>query len=359
MKKLLKAILFISIIFIKVRAYELTYSDWSTTYPEGYEEMFIESEKRYLWYKETRINEEYLRLDQAGNKEVDKNDYIYSSDSEPSIVRPEEIDERIIHEFQEPIYYDDRSIKKIKLYDYDFYDNVKISEIDITDTFSGEKIICTTNDEFLIDGDLDNYYDINHEIEIVFNDYYKVDELSIIIYYESVSSKSSLMLGLLSDDNHKLFRIKYTLDGDTIIVDERNLMKNFARIVTKYTYIDKLYKTYDIDKVVTNDYYKEYDGYQKIEESETMFYRYITNDKVLVDGFGRLVTDRYYCVKEDCYVKYVIREEKEEETPQTENPKTIDNINIYIYLFLISFVILVIIYRRKIFLVLSNLFKRK
>ena len=64
MKKILKAILFISIILVKVKAYELTYSQWSTTYPEGYEEILIESEKRYLWYKETRINEEYLRIDQ-------------------------------------------------------------------------------------------------------------------------------------------------------------------------------------------------------------------------------------------------------------------------------------------------------
>lgn len=358
MKKILKAILFISIILVKIKAYELTYSEWSTTYPEGYDEMFVESEKRYLWYKDVRINEEYLRLDQVGNKKVDKNDYIYSNESSPSVVRPEEIDERIIHEFQEPIYYDDRSIKKLKLYDYDFYDNVKISEIDITDMFSGEKIISTTEDDYLIDGDLDTYYDVNHEVEIAFNDYYKVDELNIVIYYESVSNKSTFMLGLLSDDDHKLFRIKYTLDSDSINVDERNLMKNFARIATKYTYIDKLYKTYEIDRLVTDDYYKEYDDYQKIDSSETIYYRYITNDRVLVDGWGNLVTDKYYCNKEECYVKYVVREEKEE-NPPTENPKTIDNINIYICLFLASFMILIVIYRRKIFLVLSNLFKKR
>ncbi len=356
MKKILKAILFISIILVKVKAYELTYSQWSTTYPEGYEEILIESEKRYLWYKETRINEEYLRIDQVGDKEIDKNDYIYSKESDPSIVRPDEIDGRIIHEFQEPIYYDDKSIKKIKLYDYDFYDNVSISEIDITDVFSGDKIVCTTSDNYLIDGDLDVYNELNHEIEIELNDYYKVDELSIKIYYSSSNNKSSFMLGLLSDDNHKLFRIKYLLDGDTIIVDERNLMKNFARIVTKYSYIDKLYKTYEIDRVVTDDYYKEYDGYKKIEESETIYYRYITNDAVLLDGGGRLVTDRTYCIKEDCYVKYITKEEPEKEIV-VENPKTIDNIYIYVILVTLSFIALIFIYRRKIYLVLSNLFK--
>ena len=107
---------------------------------------------------------------------------------------------------------------------------------------------------------------------------------------------------------------------------------------------------------MTDDYYKEYDGYKKIEESETIYYRYITNDAVLLDGGGRLVTDRTYCIKEDCYVKYITKEEPEKEIV-VENPKTIDNIYIYVILVTLSFIALIFIYRRKIYLVLSNLFK--
>ena len=52
-----KIILFIiSLIFFafldNVFAYQLEYSDWSEEYPYYVEEIYIQSEDRYLWYKD-------------------------------------------------------------------------------------------------------------------------------------------------------------------------------------------------------------------------------------------------------------------------------------------------------------------
>ena len=360
MKKVLVIILFLFSVmfFVKIKAYEITYSDWSTTYPDGYDEMFIESEERYLWYKEVRVNEEYLRGDQVGDKEIDYNDYIYTQESEHSPVKPIKYPDRIIHEYRVPSSYPENSIKKLVLDDHDFYDDVLISEISVTDRFSGEKIKASSSLEFLIDGDLENYTKINNgsEVKIVFDDFVSFDSIEIIIYYQSVSNKSSFVFNLLSEDEKRLYSGKYMLDGDEIYVYETDLKKSFDRMIIEYTYVDKLYKTYEIDRIVTDDYYSEYEGYLRDDSSLTMYYRYITNKAVLVDGYGDLVTDSNYCIKEDCYVLYVVKEEVE--TPEEpENPETIDNIYMYVALLIISLIVLTIIFRRKIYLVLSNLFK--
>ena len=115
---------------------------------------------------------------------------------------------------------------------------------------------------------------------------------------------------------------------------------------------------YEILRDVTNEYYKEYPGYEKIEESKTTYYRYITNDMVLLDADGNIVTDNDYCKKSFCTVAYVTKKEEiEEETPN--NPQTIDNISYYIILLLASLVGIIVTFKKKIYLVLSNRFKRR
>lgn len=62
MRKLIR--LFLSIIMfafvVNVNAQELTYSEWSTMYPSGLDEKFIESEVRYNWYKVVDGRVEYI-----------------------------------------------------------------------------------------------------------------------------------------------------------------------------------------------------------------------------------------------------------------------------------------------------------
>lgn len=45
---------------VNVNAQELTYSEWSTMYPSGLDEKFIESEIRYNWYKVVDGRVEYI-----------------------------------------------------------------------------------------------------------------------------------------------------------------------------------------------------------------------------------------------------------------------------------------------------------
>ena len=361
MKKFLHAILFMSFFLIstKVFAYEINYSEWSTNYPNGIDEMFIESEDRYLWVREQKVNEQYLPITNIGNKVVDYDNYIYSKESKPSLTKPEEIEGRIIKEYSESTTYPEDSIKKLVLNEYDFYDEVKISEIDIVDSFSGEKInIISNNNAFLYDGDLDNYTKIENNIEFVFDECVSIDNIIIKIYYDSKSNKSSFDFSLFSEDNHRLHYKKYLLNDEVIIVNKDDLQSDYYLVVTKYTYSDKLYKTYEILRDVTNEYYKEYPGYEKIEESKTTYYRYITNDMVLLDSDGNIVTDNDYCKKSFCTVAYLTKkEEVEEETPN--NPQTIDNVNYYIILLLASLVGIIVTFRKKIYLVMSNRFKRR
>ena len=362
MKKFLFAIL--SILFlstVRIYAYELTYSEWSTSYPEGINEMFIESEDRYLWVREQRVNEQYLPITNIGNKQVDYNDYIYSKESKPSTIKPEEQEGRIIKETSEASSYPEDSIKKLVLNEYDFYDDVSISEIDIIDNYSGEKIgVSSSNYSFLYDEDLDTYVDINDDVELIFDECVSIKNITIKIYYQSKSNKSSLDFSLYSEDSHRLHYKKYYLDSDVIVVNDNDLESDYYLVVTKYTYSDKLYKTYEILREVTDDYYKEYrTGYEKIESSKTTYYRYITNESVLLDGGGNIVTDPSYCIKSECYVAYVEKKEEVPEEEETENPQTIDNIQYYFLLLIVSFIVLVIVFGRKIYLVLSNRFKRE
>lgn len=69
------------------------------------------------------------------------------------------------------------------------------------------------------------------------------------------------------------------------------------------------YKWYKFENnliVYTDDYYKEYDGYIKDEASAKTFYRYITNNKIILTSNNEIVTDENYCKKNFCYAKMLI-----------------------------------------------------
>lgn len=107
----------------------------------------------------------------------------------------------------------------------------------------------------------------------------------------------------------------------------------------------------------TTEYYKELDGYTKIEESKKTFYRYITNKTVLFNSKGEIVYDMTYCYKSFCTRKTI--PEKPTEPEEIINPKTYDNIYVFLILSFLSFVSLVLISFKKINLVMSNQFKKQ
>ena len=94
-------------------------------------------------------------------------------------------------------------------------------------------------------------------------------------------------------------------------------------------------ETAEVTREETTAYYKELDGYIRIEESKKTFYRYITSPFVYINGNGEIVGDTEFCKKEICYVLWIKRNEEEEEII---NPQTFDNIYLYIGLVLTSVV---------------------
>ena len=102
-------------------------------------------------------------------------------------------------------------------------------------------------------------------------------------------------------------------------------------------------ETGEIEREETNEYFKELDGYIKIEESKKIFYRYITNQRVLLDGSGNVVYDSNYCLKNFCKsVKLPTKPVIENPSDEIENPKTYDNIFVFLIIGFISIVSIVL-----------------
>lgn len=192
------------------------------------------------------------------------------------------------------------------------------------------------------------------------------------------------------------------LSAETFIFEYSDWSENYPKGVDEWIVeSEERYKWTDGEDI-TEEYYSNYkEGYYKLENDHKTYYRYITNDAVVVDSQNNFVTDLGYCVKEKCYIikldKYrnieeepevpeepeVIEEPKVPETPKTSeepespttpetpeepkepeeeiiyNPKTADNILYYdILLFLCLVSIVIVMYKQKIILVLSNRFKK-
>ena len=87
------------------------------------------------------------------------------------------------------------------------------------------------------------------------------------------------------------------------------------------------------------------EGYEKIEDSKKIFYRYITSKVILYDVNGNVVFDEKLCQKNICIAK-IMEEPKEEKSEQPpgediiENPKTLDNIEECVLVSVISLVII-------------------
>ena len=198
------------------------------------------------------------------------------------------------------------------------------------------------------------------------------------------------------------------LSAETFIFEYSEWSENYPKRVDEWIVeSEERYKWTDGEDI-TEEYYSNYkEGYYKLENDHKTYYRYITNDAVVVDSQNNFVTDLGYCVKEKCYIikldKYrnieeepevpeepevkeepeVPKEPEKPETPKTPeepespttpetpeepkepeeeiiyNPKTADNILYYdILLFLCLASIVIVMYKLKIILVLSNRFKK-
>ena len=133
------------------------------------------------------------------------------------------------------------------------------------------------------------------------------------------------------------------------------------RIVSedRYLWTKDVYNEYtgQMETITTDEYFKELEGYEKIESSKLTYYRYILNDYVMVDTNGNVQETISYCIKNPCIRKYFpkktndeVEEDEEEVEEIIVNPKTGDDSYIY-YISLIicsiSTIILMILGRKK------------
>lgn len=346
-----KTLFFILLFFIigKVNAIELTYSEWSEEYPEGINPILIESEDRYLWYKDEIYDEEYLIKEDIRDKQYDEKDYKYF-ESELLRERPEEYSERTIETEYKDIEYTENDIYGIYIGKVTYID---IYRVVIKDIYGN-----------LISDSLTN---MDENITIKFNQNYNINDLVVTIYYQSNLRRYKILtINLLSLDEIFIYFSNLTIVGEldtSLTLRKDNFTPDLTHRFLFYKYKDKLYRTYRVNRTYTTDYYTSYEDYTRDEDSLKTFYRYITNDYILVGPSGEIVTDESYCHKRLCRIIYMGNEEPvEEEKPAEEvieNPLTGDNIYIYFILAIISIILIIILSKnviRKKYLVLSKRF---
>lgn len=322
----MKKIFLIFVLFIGAcytNALELTYSEWSEKYPKGVDEILIESEDRYLWYKETIYDVEYLRIEDAINKIYDINDYEYY-ESEELFEKPEEYSERNIIEYDKSIVYSSIDAHGL-IFKSD--NDVLISEIVIYDE-NRNLVDYNDSNSYLKDGNKDVYYPLNKELSITFNHNYDMNNLSIYVYYNYYGNdEAHLKANIISKDNDIIYYADYYFEycnsfGCSFDVNKNVLFNNFNHHRKAYIYIDKLYKTYRINREYASGYYSELEGYDKDIESKKTFYRYITNKYLLFDAGNNIMTDESWCEKEFCMIVF-FDTVVEEDDPIIDNPSEV------------------------------------
>ncbi len=367
LKVILSLILFVCI--VKVYAYELTYSEWSSEYPKGIDSNLIESEKRYLWYKDIESNIEYLKKEDFNNKLVDYNDFKVTKESEESLIEPEHFIDRVINKKVRNTKYTENDIYGLTINNINFKDKVLLSEIEVINNTNQEKLELIIDEKFskLVDKNYDEYIENKENINIKFKNNQNVNNLLVKLYYKcNCENDNTFTFNYLSKDEYSIYNNSFEVQNCIMEINPSKLNPNLVKSQTFYTYTDKLYKTYNIERKLTDKYYKDYNDktYTRLDSSEKTFYRYITNDELVFDDSGNIVTDpEHYCIKKYCIVKKYKKEEVPETPPETpedtppeipeetpkevpkkiNNPKTLDNIYYYFILLTISIILLITI----------------
>ncbi len=366
MKKLFLLIMFFSSISF-VSAFELSYSDWSEVYPEGLDEILIQSEDRYLWYKDNIYDVEYLIKEKIGDKLYNPNDMEYY-ESEELDYMPEEYSERQINRIVKQIIYTKSDIAGISLINEE--GNISISEVTLLRN-DRELIPFHTEFDFLNNGVLNDYHSIGSGLYLYFDNKLDLDELDhiyISVYYnKNTDEQENISFNFISDANHIIYYANYGVflcqtQNCTLNPNKDILRDSLYHSEIVYTYTDILYKTYRLDREYTSEYLVSKEGYEKDVNSKKTFYRYITNEYIIVDSAGNIVTDDHYCDKSFCKLIFLDQpatpedpipepEPEPEPSPEPEmeepliesiiNPKTYDGINDFIILFIVSGITLV------------------
>lgn len=343
MKKIILLVISLFNFTVKAKEYEFDYSQWTSEKPQNVDEILIESEVRYKFYKEKEVNVNYLGVDDINNNViVDYNDYIFTDYSEESDIRPLDKEGREIT-YEKKSYTFDTKINGIYLSKH-LSPGLQISEIKV---FNGGKEVnyyTTSELSFLADGDIDTYKDIDTYFTFSLDDYYESSDISLEIYYKN-NKNDYLSISYLAKNLFHTYVTKASVmkDNNILVINYKNMTSQRTFDLLYYKYRDILYKTYNVNREYLSDYYVNYDGYIKDVDNSKTFYRYIKNEYILVDFNNRIVKNSEYCIKEFCMVRYF---PNKEENILEKNPYTYDNIYFY-FIMIILFIILLILMKNK------------
>ncbi len=319
---MIKKIIFILLLgfyVVSINASTYKYTEWTTDYPEGVNEKYIESEVRYKWYKEIETNIEYLPKESFNNKLYDLSDFMYTDYGEESLTIPEEKEDREVITNVEGISYSYGDVDHILISNITGAKTYFI-EIDVFNNKTGESINYIFeniyNDIYdlskLNDDNYDEFTKIDSTVIMLLNlgEKYDVRDLAIKLYYQNASFLSETIdVSFTNGIDNKLFsgttNYVYCLTCSTYLYYNNTYISNINQEVTTYKYRDKLYKTYNIEKEYSSEYLVDLDGYIKDENDFVTYYRYIDDCYVLFDIHGNMVNDENYCNKNFCYAVYV------------------------------------------------------
>lgn len=341
MKKFFLLFIFFAQIY-NINALEYDYSEWSEEYPNDVNEILIESEDRFLCYSEEKENIEYLIKEEIKDKLYDESDYQYY-ESEEVDEEPIHYSERIIKEIKKEIFYTSKDAYGMIIPKVDI--DLTISEIEIN-TIDGINIPFSSNKDYLNDKDLLTYYPLNDDIIISFNKHLDLNNILITIYFNNNSVGNYIgNIDIISSDNNIVVSSKYgvALCQSPLckLVYNKNNFKDYNSFIKKtYKYTDKLYKTYNIKSKYTEEYLSSCGDLLKDEENKKTYYRYITNEYVIIDVNGNVVKDENYCRKLTCELLHIARE-NESLSNNIINPKTYDPLYDSIVLFIVGIITLI------------------
>lgn len=299
MKKILLVIIFLFSFGLNVKAF----SDWSETVPIYKDNIVIEKQLRYKFYKEHE-KEEYALYDET-KEGIVLDDYYLTQFTDYSLDRPDYIEGRQIVSNVEGVSLDMSVANTIRLYNLKVNENEYISEIVIKNKKTEEtyEYECTINeddvkqacneginnedytDEALLIS-LDEYSDY---IEYTINEFVNIDDLEIYLYYiGDISNNRAFNIAYLHKGYQVIYFTEYSYseDEEVIKLDDNNSViniyankklnwkKNGNFSITTYKYRDTYYKYIYNIKEYQVGYHVDLPGYIKDETTSKMFYRY-------------------------------------------------------------------------------------
>lgn len=323
-------------IFSKCYALEYKYSEWSPIYPgKVKDEIFIEKEDRFLWYKYVQKDIKYKRIEDLSDLiNVDYKDIKYETNY--SLEEPFKYKERTYSTEFNNYEFDNSEINGMAL---ERIGNIDIAEIEIY--LNGELTSFKKSVSKLTDGEYNYINYMNKNVKFDLNEFN--ESIKLVFHYNSYSDET-MYISYRAADRYNVYSSKVTFNEcynctKEITINDLRSYKN--QYIPVYKYTDKLYKTYKLDREYTDEYYSYLDGYIKDESTLKPYYRFIMKDYIVVNNRNELVHNNDYCSKEACIIKY--------KDMEIENPKTSDNI----YLYSNSIILIIFLIIKK-YLVLSK-----